>query len=360
MELIRVKAPARICLFGDHQDYLGLPVIACAIDRYITIVGRPNKTARFNINLKDLGGTRIINIDNKFDTLQPRDYYGSSLRVLRRLGIVPTCGYDITVRGSIPINAGISSSSALTVAWISFLLKAFGDLSAYTAKQLGHLAYLAESVEHNESGGKMDQYTSAVGGSILIETDKDKTLEKLDLQLPCLLICESGDKKDTLGGLANLNSQANEAIKILTNLNPLFDIKLAKTATIPATILKLPKRLHAIYEAAVKNHQITQEATNLIKSGTPDYKTLGQLISDHHLVLKELLKITTPKIDRIVDAAIGAGALGAKIIGSGGGGCVCILCEDSKKDAILEVLNDQINAKSYEVFISDGAHTLNL
>ena len=31
------KAPARVCLFGDHQDYLNLPVIACAIDRFIEI-----------------------------------------------------------------------------------------------------------------------------------------------------------------------------------------------------------------------------------------------------------------------------------------------------------------------------------
>jgi len=37
-----VKAPARICLFGDHQDYLELPVIACAIDKYITVEGKPN------------------------------------------------------------------------------------------------------------------------------------------------------------------------------------------------------------------------------------------------------------------------------------------------------------------------------
>ncbi len=29
---IRVTAPGRICLFGEHQDFLGLPVIACAIE----------------------------------------------------------------------------------------------------------------------------------------------------------------------------------------------------------------------------------------------------------------------------------------------------------------------------------------
>ena len=48
------KAPARICLFGDHQDYLGLPVIACAIDKYITVEGKPNHSNFLNFNLKDL------------------------------------------------------------------------------------------------------------------------------------------------------------------------------------------------------------------------------------------------------------------------------------------------------------------
>ncbi len=36
---IRVKAPGRVVLFGEHQDYLHLPVIPMAIDKYITIEG---------------------------------------------------------------------------------------------------------------------------------------------------------------------------------------------------------------------------------------------------------------------------------------------------------------------------------
>ncbi len=38
-EHIRVTAPGRICLFGEHQDFLGLPIIACAIDLAIEIIG---------------------------------------------------------------------------------------------------------------------------------------------------------------------------------------------------------------------------------------------------------------------------------------------------------------------------------
>ena len=63
------KAPARICLFGDHQDYLGLPVIACAIDKYITVEGKPNHSNFLNFNLKDL---KKINFKKKIETLKPK------------------------------------------------------------------------------------------------------------------------------------------------------------------------------------------------------------------------------------------------------------------------------------------------
>ena len=42
-------APARICLYGDHQDYLNLPIIAIAIDRYIKVEAIPNLAESFYI-----------------------------------------------------------------------------------------------------------------------------------------------------------------------------------------------------------------------------------------------------------------------------------------------------------------------
>ena len=48
------KAPGRVCLFGDHQDYLGLPIIATTIDKEITIEAIKNNTQEFKIFKKDL------------------------------------------------------------------------------------------------------------------------------------------------------------------------------------------------------------------------------------------------------------------------------------------------------------------
>ena len=51
---MKSKAPARICLFGDHQDYLGLPVIACAINKYMIVEGVPNNANYLLFTLIDL------------------------------------------------------------------------------------------------------------------------------------------------------------------------------------------------------------------------------------------------------------------------------------------------------------------
>ena len=51
---MEIKTPGRICLFGEHQDYLGLPVIALAISRHSKIVGFARSDAMIVINKPDL------------------------------------------------------------------------------------------------------------------------------------------------------------------------------------------------------------------------------------------------------------------------------------------------------------------
>jgi len=119
-------APGRTCLFGDHQDYLGLPIIACAIDRYIRLTAFENGLKILDIKMPDIKKQRIINIDEEIVNLEKNDHILSSLKALRRYGCIPDKGYDITITGNLPINAGVSSSSAIVVAWVNFLLKAFG------------------------------------------------------------------------------------------------------------------------------------------------------------------------------------------------------------------------------------------
>jgi galactokinase len=67
--LITSEASARICLFGDHQDYLNLPVIAGTIDRKITLKARPNSESTYNLQLIDLNKVIYISLNEKFNTI---------------------------------------------------------------------------------------------------------------------------------------------------------------------------------------------------------------------------------------------------------------------------------------------------
>ena len=119
--MIKVEAPARICFFGDHQDYLNLPVIAGTINRFIHIEGEKINDNKYILQLVDIDEYRTINLNEKYN-IDDGDYFLSALEVLKKEGYIFNEGYKIKIFGNIPINAGVSSSSALVVAWIRFLL----------------------------------------------------------------------------------------------------------------------------------------------------------------------------------------------------------------------------------------------
>src|SRR5690606_20288121 len=168
--MIEIQVPARICLFGDHQDYLGLPVIAAAIDRYIHISATPNDRGVFAIDLKDLGEGSEISLGEDLEGVEAGDFFRSGLAVLKGEGLCFDTGYDLGISGNIPINAGLSSSSALLVAWIRFLAAVQAGNKQYDDVQIGRWAYSAEVLYFDSPGGLMDQYTIAQGGLLYLDT----------------------------------------------------------------------------------------------------------------------------------------------------------------------------------------------
>ena len=70
MKKIISCAPGRICLFGDHQDYIQLPVIACAIDRLMQIDATENGKNHFEVNMPDLDQKKIIPLNQSIDKIQ--------------------------------------------------------------------------------------------------------------------------------------------------------------------------------------------------------------------------------------------------------------------------------------------------
>tara|TARA_R110002073_G_scaffold14554_1_gene59301 strand:- start:76243 stop:77325 length:1083 start_codon:yes stop_codon:yes gene_type:complete len=333
---LTITAPGRICLFGDHQDYLGLPVIACAINRYVEIKAIPNESEMFHLDLPDLNTSRSFHMLENFDTLENEDHIAAVFRVVKRYGCIPNIGYDLTIQGEIPINAGLSSSSAVVVCWTRFLLNTFGCNEEITDDLIARIAYEAEVIEHNSPGGRMDQYSIALGDIIFLETDDAAKYQKIGTQLDGLVIGESGIPKNTVGLLGELRGKALLAIEIVQKEIPDFDLHSAVLSDVEKYSYLLSEELAAFFYAAIKNHMITQEASKAFNETLLDYPRIGRLMNEHHTVLKEVLKITPPKIDAMINAALEAGAYGAKIVGSGGGGSICAIAPKEKQQDIID------------------------
>lgn len=351
-----VKAPARVCLFGDHQDYLGLPVIACAIDRYITFKAEPNGTQTLNFEFIDLKKTRTLSVKEDLNSFEPQDYIKSGLKVINKVGVQLAEGFDISINGDIPINAGLSSSSAFVVGWLTLVLKLTNQLDRFSSAEIGHMAYQAEVGEHGQAGGKMDQYTSAIGGTIYINTRVDKTFEPLRLPFEKLIIASSGVPKTTLAGLRNLNEKAHKAIAQVKSHVPDFDQYEHHSAANYVDFVE--DDLKEIFVAAYGNYQNTRFAMACLKDKPEEVRFLGSLMNRHHSILQGLLKITTPEIDCLISAANKAGALGAKIVGSGGGGCIACIPAEGKEQEIMNALKEAGAVEVFEARVSQGAKDL--
>ncbi|GAB1309478.1 galactokinase [Urechidicola sp. KH5] len=354
---IIIKAPGRICLFGDHQDYLGLPVIACSIDRYITLEATKTERREIKVSMPDINSTRTFNIDQVVVTENERDYFSSALVVLSRYNYVPNTGYDITLYGDIPVNAGLSSSSAVLVAWIAFLLEAFGCSENVSPEFIAKIAYTAEVLEFNAPGGLMDQYAISLGSCVHLNAVTGKHTFLND-DIHTLVVGASGVPKETLGVLGQLGTMAKTSIAQIQSKHPNFDIKKATLEDYEKFEPLLEEELKPIFYAAIKNHLITQEAFKLMQQGSIDVNRIGELIDAHHFELKEHLGITVPIIDAMIDGAKNAGALGAKIVGSGGGGCIVALCKPMNTDAVIKAIKAAGAADAYAIKIEKGVHTL--
>jgi galactokinase len=312
----------------------------------------------FNINKPDINQRRTINIDNEIVDVEKGNHLLFVLKVLKKYGCVPNKGFDIEITGNLPINAGISSSSAFVISWVNFLIEAFGVNSEVTPEFISQIAYDAEVLEQGAPGGKMDQYSIGVGNLVYLETGDDFSYEMIDAPLEGIIIGESGIAKQTIGVLGELREKAWLAIHTVKSEIKGFDIKNAKKEDLKMYLNYLPDSLQSYFYAAVMNHDITQRALVEFKKPQLDLKKIGELMNQHHSILKNVLKITVPRIDDMINGALNAGAFGAKIVGSGGGGSIVALAPKNKEEQVKEGILNAGGIDAYQVSIDPGARII--
>ncbi len=348
---MEITTPGRICLFGEHSDYLGLPIIAMAISLRAKISGKKRTDNQVIIHKPDINETERFSIEDLRYT-KSRDYFKSCIKACQNEGLIFSSGFECEVSSQIPIRAGASSSSAINVSWIHFLSKMADNPIEWTQEKIGELTYQAESTEFNEPGGMMDQYTTAMGHIIHLESEPNISIQSLNPKLGSFVLGDSDQPKDTMGILKRLNDSRVEILNILRIKNPTINIH---TMNSDINLSDLNNEQRKMYKGTVQNRDLLKKALVELKNNKPNYELIGTLLTELHVVLRDIFDISTPKIESMLDAAMNAGALGGKITGSGGGGCMFAYAPDHP-EKVAEAI-EQAGGKAYIVYSDDGTRS---
>ena len=354
MNNLKVSTPGRICLFGEHQDYLGLPIIAAGISRRVSISGEKRRDKIVNIYMPDIQESDSLIIDFPITYIKHRDYYRSALNIVQKIGYNFDFGFDVTVRGDIPINSGTSSSSALLVTWIHFLTQMADrqpevDISL---EKIAELTFKAEVVEFNEPGGMMDQYATALGNIIYLETAPLIKIETFSPLLGTFVLGDSKEPKDTIKILKHVKYGMLEILKKIKKIEPTFNLKTATNYQLNdfANVFSLDE--FNLLKSNISDRDILIEAKKMFEINEINDVRFGQLLNNHQDNLRDYKKISTPKINKMIEESLKAGALGAKINGSGGGGCMFAYAPDNA-ERVAEAIS-RVGGKPYIIEVGEG------
>ncbi|MHA2038109.1 MAG: GHMP family kinase ATP-binding protein [Promethearchaeota archaeon] len=310
-KIITEKVPGRVCLMGDKVDLLGKPVIGMAINLMMNLKYEENKDEVIEFYSKNTNErTRF-----KLGESPPRNIDLSYWSVLyERLKKKIKKGFILEVDSDIPIGAGLSTSAALSIGFIKIINKAYN--LKLSKEEIAELAYLGENHDLNIQCGRLDQYTEAFGGIVFIQTDENPSVEYLHInELPIVV----GDSMEERKSSFILNRVKNQ-------------IKERDPITLEA---------FRIIEDCV------YQARDAILIG--DYAKLGKLM-DLQQKQEGILKADTTKINILCNAAKDAGALGAKQMGAGGGGCMIAIAPDRQKEVAQAINNAGGRAWIFDIY----------
>jgi galactokinase len=340
--MIKIRSPGRICLFGEHQDYLGFPIISLAISKFIFLEAKKITKPLFLIHFPDTGIDLEIKLDNKELTYDSnRDYIKSGYNRYIRKGIKFSDGYEIKVTGNIPINAGVASSSALVIAWLHFLsIISHQKTDPYNLALQG---YRVEVEEFNEGGGMMDHFSSVFGKLIFLKSQlPTPVLNFYDLSLEGFILGNSMEKKSTVEDLKNLKKLSLHSFEILKEMMPSFNMfETSLKETLPF-LESMNEKYRKKVIGNLNNRDITIKAKILLdeyyknkENYTKDQQShfntqLGSLLNYHHQNLRDNIGVSTEKIEEMVNECNKNGALGSKINGSGFGGTMFALAPENE------------------------------
>jgi D-glycero-alpha-D-manno-heptose-7-phosphate kinase len=316
--MIMSRTPFRISLFGGGTDYPtwyrehGGAVVGTTINKYCYISFR--ELPPFFEHRHRIVYSRI-ELPQDVDEIQ----HPAVRTVLSEYQV--TEGVEIQHYGDLPARSGMGSSSSFTVGLINALRAHQGQISS--AELLAKEAIRIEQEVIKEAVGSQDQVWAAYGGTNSITFYPDGRFDVNPLIL-----------------------SAARRMELQSHLL-LFFTRFSRTAETIAVhkIENLPARASQLN----RMRQMAEHAADVLQSRSCAVTEIGRMLDESWRLKKELADcVTTSAVDELYAAAKGAGALGGKLLGAGGGGFMLIFAEPHKHARIRESLRDLIEV-SFEI-----------
>lgn len=299
MPAVSGSAPGKIILVGEHAVVYGQPALAVPVHqvqaRVVALAAPTAPTGQVLVDAPDIG------LKSELKDLPADHPIAALLNALMdemRIKAFPAVRLKIT--STIPVAAGMGSGAAVSVALARAVSAFLGH--PLSDEQVNRLAYRVEMIHHGTPSG-IDNTVITYGVPVYFK--RGEPLERLNVLEPFhLVIGHSGIQSAT--------------VDVVSDVRRCWQAE--------------PDHYSQLFEEI---GQISIQARGLIEKGQPE--GLGPLMDrDHDLLTK--MGVSCPELDRLVEAARSAGALGAKLSGAGRGGNMAALVREEDVPRVTEAL----------------------
>jgi len=297
-------APGKIILFGEHAVVYGRPAIAVPVAgvRARAMISADPRAAEGRVRIQ----APDINLEADLDKLPGSHPLAAALRaVLSDLGLPRSPACHIRIKSTIPVASGLGSGAAVTVALIraysAFLGKPLPD------EKVNALAFEIEKLHHGTPSGIDNTVITYAMPVYFQRKPTGPIIETFNVPQPFqIVIGDTGVRSPTAVSVRDVNKGWQAETEYFERL---FD----------------------------QIGSITEDARKMIEAGQPS--RLGALMDENQALLVQM-GVSSPPLDRLIQAARFAGAFGAKLSGGGRGGNMIALVNGNIAEVVRQALKD--------------------
>ena len=302
----KASAPGKVILFGEHFVVYGVKAILCSINKRVTVTAEKISDKKIVINSEI--GNLILEPNKSISEINSplKPFYYLANKVIKN----QDTGIQIKIDSEIPLGVGLGSSSACCVAGAAAIFKLFGDISK---EEILELAIEAErTIFENTSGADC---TVCVYGGIM-EYDKKQGFKKIE------------DKPNFQLVIANSNIEHSTESMV---------------SEVKAFTIKNKEEFSKLLEQEL---ELVEDVLKLLKENNTI--KLGEKINQNQKYL-ETIGISNNQLRKMIEIGQKT-SFGAKITGSGGGGCIFAITDESNlEDTLKEFKDNNFECFSVEI-----------